>query len=108
MKAWGISTRRILAALVGVALLGSVCLLRPAEVDGAPTHGGKIVFAARQDIYTLDPQLAKWASERKILRQCSDTPVVIKPEDGKFYPGSANRGTSHRMGVPTPSGSGKT
>src|SRR5437016_1959690 len=78
-----------LSFLVAVGALGGVYLFAPARVDGAPPQGGKIIFAARQDIYTLDPQMAKWASERKIMQQFTDTLVTHNPKDGKFYPGLA-------------------
>lgn len=89
MKRRGVPGRWSLAAIVAVGFVIGVCLLGPRGIESAPTRGGKVVFAARQDIYSLDPQMAKWGSERKILLQFTDTLVVIKPEDGKVYPGLA-------------------
>src|SRR5437660_941268 len=56
--------------------------------DAAPARGGRIIFAARQDIDTLDPHLARPVSIRKVLNQFLDTLVVLGP-DGKLYPGLA-------------------
>ena len=54
-----------------------------------PKPGGKIVFAARQDIDTLDPHITNRAATRKILIQFTDTLTVINPKDGKVLPGLA-------------------
>src|SRR2546427_12804635 len=51
--------------------------------------GGKIGFAARQDIDTLDPHITNRAATRKILIQFTDTLTVINPKDGKVGPGLA-------------------
>jgi len=91
MRLRGASLKVLLGLSVFFSLGGvtGIYFFGPARVDGAPPQGGKIIFAARQDIYTLDPQMAKWASERKIMQQFTDTLVAHNPKDGKFYPGLA-------------------
>ena len=75
-------------ALVGLGLLIAVLVPWVGAVDGQ-TKGGKILFAARQDIDTLDPHITNRAATRKILIQFLDTLTVINPQDGKVTPGLA-------------------
>src|SRR5207244_290080 len=70
-----------------VAIL--LLLLTPLVAHAQPKPGGKIVFAARQDIDTLDPHITNRAATRKILIQFTDTLTVINPRDGKVGPGLA-------------------
>lgn len=79
-----------LAVLLAVTLAGAALLLaRPGPGQAQPRAGGKIVFAARQDIDTLDPHITNRAATRKILIQFTDTLTVINPRDGKVGPGLA-------------------
>jgi peptide/nickel transport system substrate-binding protein len=55
----------------------------------AAQKGGKLVFAARQDIDTLDPQVTHRAATRKILLQFMDPLVRLKPGDSRIHPGLA-------------------
>src|SRR2546430_12385941 len=71
--------------IAAVALL----LLAPLTALAQAKPGGKIVFAARQDIDTLDPHITNRAATRKILIQFTDTLTVINPKDGKVGPGLA-------------------
>src|SRR5256885_2306434 len=71
--------------IAAVALL----LLAPLTALAQAKPGGKIVFAARQDIDTLDPHITNRAATRKILIQFTDTLTVINPKDGKVLPGLA-------------------
>src|SRR5262245_42616768 len=71
-----------------VALL-LLALIAPATLFAQGKPGGKIVFAARQDIDTLDPHITNRAATRKILIQFTDTLTVINPRDGKVGPGLA-------------------
>src|SRR2546423_14118186 len=64
-------------------------LLAPVTALAQAKPGGKIVFAARQDIDTLDPHITNRAATRKILIQFTDTLTVINPKDGKVLPGLA-------------------
>jgi len=70
-----------------VAIL--LLLLTPLVAHAQPKPGGTIVFAARQDIDTLDPHITNRAATRKILIQFTDTLTVINPKDGKVGPGLA-------------------
>ncbi len=81
---------RLLTWLFTLALPGAALLLSVAgSAEGQATPGGKIVFAARQDIDTLDPHITNRAATRKILIQFMDTLTVINPQDGKVHPGLA-------------------
>lgn len=80
---------RIRPVAVLVVLATSLALLAPTVVEGQPKPGGKLIFAARQDIDTLDPHITNRAATRKILIQFMDTLTVINPEDGKVHPGLA-------------------
>src|SRR5437867_8072128 len=73
---------RTIAAIV-------LLLVAPLAAHGQAKPGGKIVFAARQDIDTLDPHITNRAATRKILIQFMDTLTVINPKDGKIGPGLA-------------------
>src|SRR2546425_11423338 len=64
-------------------------LVAPLTAYAQAKPGGKIVFAARQDIDTLDPHITNRAATRKILIQFMDTLTVINPKDGKVGPGLA-------------------
>jgi peptide/nickel transport system substrate-binding protein len=72
---------------VVLLLLAALTWSAPAFAQAKP--GGKIVFAARQDIDTLDPHITNRAATRKILIQFTDTLTVINPKDGKVLPGLA-------------------
>ena len=72
-------------AIMAVVLL----LLAPLMAFAQAKPGGKLVFAARQDIDTLDPHITNRAATRKILIQFTDTLTVINPKDGKVLPGLA-------------------
>src|SRR6266481_8267677 len=78
--------RQITPWLVLVTVLGGVAVPRPTVAAKA---GGRLVFAARQDIDTLDPHITNRAATRKILIQFTDTLTVINPKDGKVLPGLA-------------------
>jgi len=81
---------RIRASLLTLALAGATAVLSapsPAQAQAKP--GGKILFAARQDIDTLDPHITNRAATRKILIQFTDTLTVMSPQDGKVHPGLA-------------------
>src|SRR5258705_102277 len=71
-----------------IAAIG-LLLLTPLMAFAQPKPGGKIMFAARQDIDTLDPHITNRAATRKILIQFTDTLTVINPKDGKVLPGLA-------------------
>jgi peptide/nickel transport system substrate-binding protein len=77
-------TKTMVRALLVLATLACSAL---AFAQAKP--GGKIVFAARQDIDTLDPHITNRAATRKILIQLTDTLTVINPKDGKVLPGLA-------------------
>src|SRR2546426_10523867 len=64
-------------------------LVAPLTAYAQAKAGGKILFAARQDIDTLDPHITNRAATRKILIQVLDTLTVIDPQDGKVSPGLA-------------------
>ena len=72
-------------AIVAFGLL----LLAPLTAFAQAKPGGKIMYAARQDIDTLDPHITNRAATRKILIQFTDTLTVINPKDGKVLPGLA-------------------
>jgi peptide/nickel transport system substrate-binding protein len=78
-----------LLLLVGVGAAVPLLLSRQAAVEAQTKAGGKIVFAARQDIDTLDPHITNRAATRKILIQFTDTLTVIRPKDGTLSPGLA-------------------
>src|SRR6267142_2575371 len=80
--------RQITPWLVLVTVLGGVAVPRPTVAAKA---GGRLVFAARQDIDTLDPHITNRAATRKILIQFMDTLVVIDPKDGSVKPGLAEK-----------------
>ncbi len=79
---------RLVTWLITLAF-GATALLLPALADGQAKPGGKILFAARQDIDTLDPHITNRAATRKILIQFMDTLTVISSQDGKVHPGLA-------------------
>ena len=78
-----------LLLLFGVGATVPLLLGRPAAVEAQARAGGRIVFAARQDIDTLDPHITNRAATRKILIQFMDTLTVIRPKDGTLSPGLA-------------------
>ncbi|HEY4908549.1 MAG TPA: ABC transporter substrate-binding protein, partial [Methylomirabilota bacterium] len=80
--------RHITPWLALVTLLGGVAVPRPTVAAKA---GGRLVYAARQDIDTLDPHVTNRAATRKILIQFMDTLVVIDPKDGSVKPGLAEK-----------------
>ena len=71
-----------------IAAIG-LLLLAPLTAFAQAKPGGKIMYAARQDIDTLDPHITNRAATRKILIQFTDTLTVINPKDGKVLPGLA-------------------
>jgi peptide/nickel transport system substrate-binding protein len=73
-----------------IAAIG-LLLLAPLTAFAQAKPGGKIMFAARQDIDTLDPHITNRAATRKILIQFMDTLVVIDPKDGSVKPGLAEK-----------------
>src|SRR5499433_2195115 len=79
-------TKTTIRALLVLATLACSAL---AFAQAKP--GGKLVFAARQDIDTLDPHITNRAATRKILIQFLDTLVVIDPKDGSVKPGLAEK-----------------
>src|SRR5262245_39912443 len=81
--------RHIVALTLTAALAGLAGLLAFGAADSAPVKGGKLIFAARQDIDTLDPHVTSRAATRKILIQVMDTLTVINPQDGSVQPGLA-------------------
>jgi peptide/nickel transport system substrate-binding protein len=85
MSARGARIRTLTVLLTLAALLP----VWTSGVEGQPRSGGKLIFAARQDIDTLDPHITNRAATRKILLQLMDTLTVVNPEDGKVYPGLA-------------------
>src|SRR5215475_3575150 len=82
------SLRQLTLWLALAAVLGGVALPRPTVAAKA---GGRLVFAARQDIDTLDPHVTNRAATRKILIQFLDTLTVIDPTDGGLKPGLAEK-----------------
>ena len=80
--------RQLTPWLVLVTVLGGVAMPR---LTVAAKAGGRLVFAARQDIDTLDPHITNRAATRKILLQFLDTLVVIDPKDGSVKPGLAEK-----------------
>src|SRR5262249_32765049 len=74
-------------AKIWLFLLG--LFLVPLAAHAQAKSGGKIVFAARQDIDTLDPHITNRAATRKILIQFPGPLTVINPRDGKIMPGLA-------------------
>src|ERR1700737_5203263 len=87
--------RQITPWLVLVAVIGGLAVPRPTVAAKA---GGRIVFAAPQDIDTLDPHITNRAATRKILIQFTDTLTVINPKDGKVLPGLAESWEGARDG----------
>src|ERR1700730_10775366 len=87
--------RHITPWLVLVAVIGGLAVPRPTVAAKA---GGRLVFAARQDIDTLDPHITNRAATRKILIQFMDTLVVIDPKDGSVNPGLAEKWEVSRAG----------
>ena len=83
-------------AAVVLLLLAPLATWVPAFAQAKP--GGKLVFAARQDIDTLDPHITNRAATRKILIQLTDTLTVINPKDGKVLPGLAESWETARDG----------
>src|SRR5207248_5058967 len=81
------TSMRTIAAVVLLLLAPTFAAPLAAFAQAKP--GGKIVFAARQDIDTLDPHITNRAATRKILIQFTDTLTVINPKDGKVLPGLA-------------------
>src|SRR5215468_96718 len=82
------SPRIALVLAVVVIGLAGLAVWRPAA---AAKTGGRLIFAARQDIDTLDPHITNRAATRKILLQFLDTLVVIDPKDGSVKPGLAEK-----------------
>src|SRR5438552_16657716 len=80
--------RQITPWLVLVTVLGGVAVPRPAVAAKA---GGRLVYAARQDIDTLDPPITNRAATRKILIQFMDTLVLIDPKDRSVKPALAEQ-----------------
>jgi peptide/nickel transport system substrate-binding protein len=79
-------------ALVLTAVLGgtvAILVPGPTPAAGQSKPGGKILFAARQDIDTLDPHITNRAATRKILIQFMETLTVVNPQDGKISAGLA-------------------
>ncbi len=72
-----------------VLVLFTCVAIAPSAALAQAKPGGKLVFAARQDIDTLDPHVTNRAATRKILIQFTDTLTVIDPKDGKVLPGLA-------------------
>jgi peptide/nickel transport system substrate-binding protein len=72
-----------------VALAAAFLLPIPTAVEGQAKSGGKLLFAARQDIDTLDPHITNRAATRKILIQFLDTLTIISPKDSSVLPGLA-------------------
>jgi peptide/nickel transport system substrate-binding protein len=94
-------SERILALLLTAILGGMVAILVPGPTPaaGQPKPGGKILFAARQDIDTLDPHTTNRAATRKILIQFMETLTVVNPQDGKISPGLAESWDISRDGT---------
>lgn len=67
----------IVTLLVIFVFGGSGVLPLSSPVEAQGRQGGKLVFAARQDIDTLDPHITNRAATRKILIQFTDTLTVI-------------------------------
>jgi peptide/nickel transport system substrate-binding protein len=84
-------TRLRLGSVLAVGAVAAAALLlgHSSTISAQAKAGGKIVFAARQDIDTLDPHITNRAATRKILIQFMDTLTVISPKDGKISPGLA-------------------
>ena len=64
-------------------------------VDGQ-TKGGKILFAARQDIDTLDPHITNRAATRKILIQFLDVGVGAQSLPQPLRGGASGRARGRR------------
>lgn len=88
----------IVTLLVIFVFGGSGVLPLSSPVEAQGRQGGKLVFAARQDIDTLDPHITNRAATRKILIQFTDTLTVINPKDGKVQPGLAESWAVSRDG----------
>src|SRR6266581_2356641 len=85
-------TRRSLGRItLWLALVTALIYVAVPRPSVAAKAGGKLVFAARQDIDTLDPHITNRAATRKILIQFMDTLVVIDPKDGSVKPGLAEK-----------------
>src|SRR5881396_699742 len=85
-------TRRSLGRVtLFLALVTAVVFLAVPRPSVAAKAGGRLIFAARQDIDTLDPHITNRAATRKILIQVLDTLVVIDPKDGSVKPGLAEK-----------------
>ena len=85
-------TRRSLGRItLWLALVTAVVFLAVPRPSVAAKAGGRLIFAARQDIDTLDPHITNRAATRKILIQVLDTLVVIDPKDGSVKPGLAEK-----------------
>src|ERR1051325_9837281 len=87
----GLNAGGVMSGMPGVRSIGAVLvvmILLGATSAGHAAQGGKIIFAARQDIDTLDPHLARPVSIRKVLNQFLDTLIVLG-DDGKLYPALA-------------------
>src|SRR6059058_6694842 len=82
---------RTIAAVALLLLAPAATSLAPRTALAQAKPGGKLVYAARQDIDTLDPHITNRAATRKILIQFMDTLVVIDPKDGSVKPGLAEK-----------------
>ncbi len=88
-------TRRDLirrAAQIGVATSALGPLLEhtaPRGYAGTPRTGGRLVFAAREDVDVLDPQMTHLKATRQLLGNIFDPLVRYRPGDTKPYPGLA-------------------
>src|SRR5215467_5587675 len=80
------------ALSASLPFLAAIALVAAGEGRAeAAKAGGQLIFAARQDIDTLDPHITNRAATRKILIQFLDTLVVIDPKDGSVKPGLAEK-----------------
>ncbi len=87
-------TRRDLlrrSAQIGVAgsALGVLLDWDPRQGSAAPRSSGRLVFAAREDIDILDPQITHLKATRELLGNVFDPLIRYRPGDTKPYPGLA-------------------
>ena len=89
-------TRRSLGRItLFLALVTAVVFLAVPRPSVAAKAGGRLIFAARQDIDTLDPHITNRAATRKILIQVIDTRIL-----GGLRARRVGRRGRHRDGPP--------
>jgi peptide/nickel transport system substrate-binding protein len=63
--------------------------LEPVLAAPSPRKGGRLVFAARQDVDTIDPHMTHLKATRQLLNNIFEPLVRHRPGDERVYPGLA-------------------